>query len=127
MRLDLLSIQAAEISCIANWTAYEFEMLPKYPQESVMCKVTGAVVPLKLSGPNKGKPNYNKKDSSTVREIYIQIKDYESWIKDWEIKTGNCANCAGKGKLFHSWSKDSGSTYRPCLMCNSTGLKNHEL
>lgn len=108
----------------ADWKPWAFECLPHHPQPTELVQVTGAVVPLKTRGKHAGRPDWNKKDKSTIRTVYITLKDHAEWVKEWERKTGLCANCEGSGEEWAGWSVAEGSKKRPCAKCGATGKSN---
>ena len=108
----------------ADWKPWAFECLPHHPQPTELVQVTGAVVPLKTHGKHAGQPDWNKKDKSTIRTVYITLKDHAEWVKAWEIKTGLCASCEGSGERIVGWSVTEGCKKRACGKCGATGKSN---
>lgn len=109
-----------------NWKPWAFECLPHHPQETELVQVTGAVVPMKTRGKHKGRPNWDKKDPTTIRTVYITLKDHAEWVKKWERDTGLCARCEGTREEFAGWSKEAGLKKRPCSKCSATGKSNNQ-
>jgi hypothetical protein len=100
-----------------EWAVYRWEAMP----ESRGTLVTGAVAPPYKSGPRKGQPNWQKRDLATERRIFISYDEGYAYMLEWERKTGNCAQCQGRGKRVVGWSRDGGNRYRDCGVCKGTG------
>lgn len=128
MSLLLLSKQAREVLGMPDhWHAYRFEAVRQGGLNAgcnapvLHTSVTGICCPLKTRGKNKGHPNYKRGDITTRRTCYITPAMEIEWRAKWEIETGNCINCMGKGQSFKSWHHLTGTEYQTCPKCEGTG------
>lgn len=101
---------------------YLFEALPEEGPTQVL-RLTGGVAPLKSRGPGKGQPNFRKLDPATRRTVFLPIEEHRTWVKDWEKKTGLCADCQGKGQRPAGWSIETGNRFKPCSTCGGSGKR----
>lgn len=123
--MDLLEECAREkVGMKEDWITYSFRCLPEHPQKTELVEVVGAVVPMKTTGKEAGKPNWDKKDKTTIRTAYITLKEHADFVENWQIKTGLCSKCKGSAQEFWGWSADTGPKYRPCSKCGATGKSN---
>lgn len=76
----------------------------------------------KKSGKYKGMPNWRKLDKATEKTTYFSPDEHDEWLKQWEAKTGKCAECAGKGEVLARRSVADGTTYKPCPKCGGSGF-----
>lgn len=114
--LDLAILQAREKSSLPdNWHPWKFEI--KDSPYGDFLELTGAICPLYVRGPKKGKPNYEKADMATACTVQVGRQEYVEWVAKWEKETGKCAMCNGTGKEFSGWSASDGKTYKPCSRC----------
>ena len=105
-----------------EWSGYEFEAIGRTAsQETKLMRVKGAIAPPLTKGKRKGQPNWSKADKTTEREAYFTPAEHDEWCRQWEIRTGLCAQCTGKGEVFARWSTTDGTTYKPCKACDATG------
>lgn len=104
----------------ADWTLSAICFLKSVaPSQSV--QVSGAVYGRYVQGPKKGKVNYRKVDPGTFCERTVTMAEVVKWFRQREVRTGDCADCLGEGRLFVSWSVDSGTVHRTCPRCGGTG------
>jgi hypothetical protein len=116
--MNLLDVHAKEnVNAPADWEPYLWEVLP--PRNPQAYHIKGAVAPLFVKGPKKGKKNWSKMDRSTVMESYFTIEEHNAWLEQWEIKTGKCSKCAGEGKVSVGFSVSEGPAYKPCPKCQT--------
>lgn len=59
----------------AEWRGMIFKSVG-HPADHQGVIVTGAVAPLITRGPNKGEPNWRKRDFSTEQQVYVSHADY---------------------------------------------------
>ena len=106
-----------------EWDAYEFEAIVRTADNSAakLIRVVGAVAPPKTRGKYKGLPNWDKRDPATEKTAYFTPEEHEEWTRQWEQKTGKCAECLGRGEKMAGWSAASGARYKPCDKCGATG------
>ncbi len=100
-------VVAARKARVAGWTAFKWQ---RVGDNSLY---TGGVQGTKRNG----KPKWSKPHTSfavTEAELKAERERYEA-------ETGRCHSCFGRGEEFAKWSKDEGTTYRPCRICNATG------
>jgi hypothetical protein len=113
--MNLLEEHARELLQMPQtWGVYRFTCVPQINPTHV--HLYGAVAP-----DVDGKTDWKKMDKTSKREVLISHKDHAEWIKQWEVKTGKCAECKGTGKRWIGWGKDTGSRYKPCEHCKATG------
>lgn len=116
-RPNLLDMQAAERIGIPDWLPYHYESIDGG------FLLTGAVAPVITRGPRKGRRNWKKRDSATERKIVLTRDEVTQYQAAWSARTGKCHRCVGLGEVFASWSKVSGTKYKPCTACQGTGAK----
>jgi len=76
VRQDPTSTKASELSGVKGWYPWLFESAVG----GIVC--TGAVCPLITRGPNKGQPNFKKKDPATQSIVIVPSSD--ELVKEWE-------------------------------------------
>ena len=103
-----------------EWRAYKWKCYPQDASETIYYEITGITAPLKTKGVNKGRPNWDKGDKTTLRIVNILVDEHDNWVNEWEKRTGKCSECTGSGKTIKS-SGIEGTTYRTCKRCNGTG------
>lgn len=115
----LLEVHAREKAHMTeNWEVFRYECFPHMGKESTRYfELEGAVAPRK----GNGRPNWKKRDRATQKIIVITIEEHDIWKKEWEIKTGKCSECEGKGEVLESISVYDGVKYRNCNKCLGTG------
>lgn len=121
-RICLYDLHARERAGMPeSWSIYRFEH--KTPGGSIppYTELTGAVAPLLLSGPQKGRPNWKKMDKSTERTVCVTQSEHDAWCEAWEARTGKCRKCVGEGTRPDGWSKAEGQRWRECRDCGGTG------
>jgi hypothetical protein len=99
-----------------NWRVYNYRWL-----DSRVMEVTGAVAPLYVRGPKKGRINWSKKDKDTVRTFILLATELEEGIARREKETGKCHACEGTGMRVFGWSKAEGTKYKTCDLCKGSG------
>lgn len=122
--MNLLTEHAKELLGMPpEWDAYEFEAIGRTAdnREAKLIRVAGAVAPPKTRGKYKGLPNWDKRDPATEKTAYFTPAEHEEWTRQWEQKNGKCAECLGRGEKIAGWSAASGTRYKPCEKCGSTG------
>lgn len=107
------------LSAPHGWQAYRYEVIGGI--EAKLIQVTGAVVPLKKSGKNKGCPDWKRRDRATEETAYFTPQEHETWAQEWERKTGKCSDCSGDGKTLARWDAKEGATYKDCKKCSGSG------
>jgi hypothetical protein len=84
--------------------------------------VHGAVYDVKIKrGPRKGQPNYRKPSPGTEASVMLLRQELDDWLRQWELETGHCHNCAGTGYAWSGWTAGIGTRYRPCRACDASG------
>lgn len=123
--MNLYSEHARELLGMPQeWRWYRIQAIG-YTQEDPAIKlirVTGAIAPMKKRGKYKGLPNWKMCDRSTDKTAYFTPTEHDRWVREWENKTGKCADCTGSGKRHVGWSKAEGAKYMPCKKCGETGM-----
>lgn len=66
---------------------------------------------------SKGKLVYEK----PYEKYIITSDDIKKCKSDYEIKTGNCAECEGTGQYCFGWNRETGNKYKECEKCKGTG------
>lgn len=126
--MNLLTEHARELLGMPpEWDSYEFEAIgamPGHPPKLI--RVAGAVAPPKVSGKNKGEPNWRKRDPATDKTAYFSPAEHEAWEATWEQKTGKCAECVGTGQKMAGWDVKTGVRYKPCVKCGASGKSNND-
>ena len=122
--MNMLSEHAKEmLGMPPDWEAYQFEAIGgTFDQPAKLLKVTGAVAPAKTRGKYKGRPNWKKLDKATEKTVFITPAEHAEWLRQWEAKTGICANCTGTGQVMKRWTAANGVERMPCSDCGGTGL-----
>jgi hypothetical protein len=121
MHGGLLEILAREKAGMPEtWRVFRWECFPKQ-EATIYYELTGAVVPMKTRGPEKGEPNWRKLDKATRRVIVLTVDGAAMMAAEWSKRTGLCIECIGEGKTFTSWSLKDGVTHKPCGECSGTG------
>ena len=110
-----------------EWELYSYKCMPPGGPETHYMELTGAVVPKVTKGKRAGKPNYAKRDKTTVRVVYITPKEHDDWMAAWEKKTGMCSRCTGTGEILQSISVTDGAKYRECPKCKGARTPNELL
>jgi hypothetical protein len=120
--MKLLNEHAKEkANATPEWHWHTWRAMPPGYAEIIYHEIVGAVAPLRKTGKRKGEHNWAKKDKSTERTVIITPKEHETWLREWSLKTGKCANCYGEGQVWIGWGRESGNRYKPCAKCSSTG------
>lgn len=115
--VDFWTLQGQAITGIPDWRWYALKHV-----DPDITLVTGGVCRVMFkSGPRKGQPNWSAMDKATERTIGIKRSDDDTFRRQWELKTGRCHVCCGRGQQFWGWSKAYGCRYRPCSRCGATG------
>ncbi len=107
-----------------EWELYKWRSMPperKFGEPCLYHEITGAVAPIKTRGKNKGHRDWLKMDKATKRVIVITPAEHETWLQEWQRKTGKCATCVGEGHTLKSFGV-SGTTYQECATCKGSGL-----
>jgi hypothetical protein len=121
--MNLLIEHAREmLNMPPEWDGYELEAIGG--EKTKLLRVVGAVAPIKTRGKNKGSRDWSKLDKTTEKTAYFTPEEHQQWVSDWEKKTGKCSYCCGTGKVFARWNSVTGTEYKPCLKCGSTGHNN---
>lgn len=116
---DLLEQHAREKAGMGpEWAIYKWEAIP----EAKGSMLTGAVAPPLKAGKRKGKPNWRKLDKSTEKRVFITKDEHAVWEAKWQASTGKCLECEGKGRVWTGWSAAEGSRFKPCDVCDATGV-----
>ena len=125
--IDLLTEHARElVDMPAEWDSYEWEALGiESMGETQTYLIRGAVAPVKKRGPEKGHKNWQKMDIDTKRDVYITPSNHDSWLLQWEQRTGKCSKCVGRGIIAVGWSKETGTRTTQCKKCSGSGSANH--
>lgn len=69
----------------------------------------------------KGKRKGQKKYIGSPTIVVVTKKEIEAEEANYEMRTGLCHRCFGKGEVPHSWDKDEGPKSKPCPRCKGTG------
>jgi hypothetical protein len=109
-----------------EWKVYLWECLPAGDPTQVY-RLTGAIAPLSQHGPQKGNRAWWKMDKATVQTVYISATDHERWQRNWERKTGKCAECQGSGRTWATLRVDKPTECRPCSRCAGSGKPKGEV
>lgn len=118
MTVDFYNLIAAERGLPEGWRWFHVRAVDG--GDSI---VTGAVCTMLFkSGPRKGRPNWDKRDRSTQREIVVTREQLQERRAQWERDTGKCVQCFGTKAEFASWSSIEGTKTRPCRRCKETGV-----
>lgn len=81
-------------------------------------QLTGCVTTQVYSkGPRKGRPKYE----GTPQVVVVTDAEMAAERARMEREDGICGLCAGDGRLFSSWDHITGTKYKPCERCASTG------
>ena len=115
----LMAIEAEQGPLPAGWRIFKWEALMDRDNNTLL---TGAVAPPKLSGKNKGYPNWSKRDKATERTFVVSTAARRAAEAHHEVTTGDCSACHGNGTAWCGWSREEGSRYRHCKRCNGTGV-----
>ena len=115
---DLRSLHGQRITGIDGWRWYSLRAHHGSPSGFVM---KGGVAPLKTRGKNKGRPNWDKIDKATERELFVSNESHAAFCAAWSVETGLCVECTGGGKTLHSWHYVEGTKYNDCRVCGGTG------
>ena len=90
--------------------------------ETLYVEISGAVACKYTRGHKRGKTNWRTMDRPTRRTFVVPVKDYESYEKDWVVRTGKCPRCTGTGKTVTRIDFVAGvTTYKHCHDCGGTG------
>ena len=100
-RIDLLTEQAKEIAGRSDWKPTRFEALPNM------------------------KPTFYTLSSKDGFTVSITEEQHALWLAEWVNRTGQCAECAGQGKIVTAWHHDTGCEWKPCRACSGAGKKRH--
>jgi hypothetical protein len=79
--------------------------------------------PLVTKGKRKGFLNWRRVDRKTKRIVWLTVAEHKDWLAEYEVKTGNCAMCAGESKIMKRWHHITGMEYQPCPACNGSGKR----
>ena len=85
--------------------------------------VDGGVPRLLKAGPKKGKKTWR---DVPVQKAVVTEAELKAEHARYEVETGNCGDCFGKGEVFASCSVSEGVKHRPCKRCNATGKTPNE-
>jgi hypothetical protein len=103
-----------------DWKWFRLQAMGKPPHEFTL--VTGAVCTGVFErGPRKGNTDWKKRDKKTEVQLAIPRDAMQAFQAQWEIETGRCSNCYGRGQEWCGWAKGEGHKYRPCSRCEATG------
>lgn len=104
----------------ASWWAYALQSVPMGAYQGV--QIEGGVFSTMIEkGPRKGRPDLKRPDPGTALTWSFSQPDWEAWKREWEEAEGLCHECEGTGIVFGRWSKEHGTTMRPCRRCDGTG------
>ena len=121
-RLDLMLEHAREVETLpAEWRVFQWESLPRGRSTSKVYQLTGAVAPLYVRGPKKGRRNWRRMKKATEQAVILTIAEHDAWLLRWEERTGVCFECQGRGQeLARAWIDDDHqprTEWRPCRRC----------
>lgn len=57
----------------------------------------------------------------TEREFVFAMAEFDESRREWELETGLCSKCDGKGEELASWSQAEGTRTTKCTRCFGTG------
>lgn len=80
--------------------------------------VEGGVPRLLKAGPRKGDKTWR---DVPVQKAVVTREELEAEHARYEVATGKCGDCYGKGEVFASWHHVEGTKYRKCERCGGTG------
>lgn len=121
--IDFFELAAREKAHLPEtWRVFHWQVLG-HARVTLGYRLVGAVAPPKTRGKYKGKPNFDKLDKSTIRDVILLKAEYDSFVARWEVETGNCSRCQGSGQESAGWNVTDGPAYRPCSQCGATGRK----
>ena len=122
MRINLMAEHAREIlKAPEGWDVYRWEAIGgDRDSPPKLLRVDGVVAPAKTRGKHKGFPNWKAADKTTERTAYFTPDEHVEWCKQWDLRTGKCAECVGTGEVFQSWHFERGTTYKPCARCGGS-------
>ena len=124
MRINLMAEHARElVKAPEGWDVYRWEAIGgSKDTPAKLLRVDGAVAPAKTRGKHKGRPDWEAADQASKRTAYFTPEEHAAWRKQWELRTGKCAECAGTGELFQGWHFELGTTYKTCACCGGLGV-----
>jgi hypothetical protein len=102
-----------------EWVPYSYQWLPKGCRTREILEVKGSVCYIKTRGKNKGKKGWKKDLDMTT---YITPEENKKWCEEWQMETGLCSACEGKGQVVCGWDIETGTKYKACSECKETGL-----
>lgn len=70
------------------------------------------------SGPRKGKETFRGVET---KECVVTQSEIDKEHADYEVESGKCWKCCGRGEVFLSWKKDEGTKYTKCRRCDGGG------
>jgi hypothetical protein len=121
---DFWNLMAREVYAMPEgWAWFRLESVgPDHSRDLCVSMVTGAVCTAKYTkGPNKGSPNWKRRDRATEQTIAIPFRDLDAFCEAWERKTGLCASCGGSGEAITGWNGETGNSYCKCVRCFGSG------
>ena len=62
-----------------------------------------------------------KKWKKPLQTVIISDLDHIECIGSYEIETGKCSRCEGKGEEGKNWTLETGWAYTSCRRCKGTG------
>lgn len=104
----------------ADWQNYSWSLVGP-PKAWVGIEVKGGVYRHKITrGPRKGFPDFKKPEPGSEITLTLGILQHEAWRLQWEVETGLCHGCQGRGITVRS-AGVSGIFHRACQRCDGTG------
>ena len=112
MRADLLEILVREkLGLPPEWTAFRWECLPLVSAETTSYVVEGAI--------QTGYHKWDRRKKHVTLEL--SVAEADALALAWEMRTGYCPACMGRGEEAASWSVTDGTTWRECGSCSGSG------
>lgn len=71
------------------------------------------------TGKKAGRVRWGKAED--MQKIVVTDAEIAADETRYESETGACFRCCGNGDVPAGWSKENGSTFRPCPRCQGTG------
>lgn len=104
-----------------EWACFKLERVGGgKPDGWFATNITGAIPGgLITIGKRKGEKNWRL---PRTRQMTVTVTDaeYDDYLHSWEMETGRCYNCGGKGEKWAGFNKD-GPIVRQCGRCHGTG------
>lgn len=112
---DIMQVAEAKTE-IPGWIAYEWQAM-EGGSIVVGCVPDGVYT----RGPRKGTPRLDTKGCTHRIAMVVALSEMEDRAHKYEAESGRCWNCKGEGKVWSSWSAESGTRFRSCDRCGATG------